>query len=53
MHITHTTDYDACNEEYDKHYPHWQPPRHTARFGMPTDAKVAFACIALTGDAEG
>jgi 2-iminobutanoate/2-iminopropanoate deaminase len=40
-------DYAACNEEYVKHFPNGLPARHTARFGVPTDAKVAFACIAL------
>ena len=43
--------------------PAWSPPgvlqagttevlnaEHTARFGVPTEAKVAFACIALAGD---
>ena len=53
MLITDPADYDACNEEYVKHFPNGLPARHTARFGVPTDAKVAFACIALAGDAEG
>jgi len=53
MLISDPADYDACNEEYVKHFPHGLPARHTARFGVPTDAKVAFACIALAGeDAE-
>jgi 2-iminobutanoate/2-iminopropanoate deaminase len=30
-----------------KHFPHGLPARHTARFGVPTEARVAFACIAL------
>lgn len=47
MLISDPADYAACNEEYVKHFPHGLPARHTARFGVPTDAKVAFACIAL------
>ena len=47
MLITDPADYAACNEEYVKHFPHGLPARHTARFGVPTDAKVAFACTAL------
>ncbi len=53
MLITDPADYDACNEEYVKHFPNGLPARHTARFGVPTDAKVAFACIALAGAAAG
>ena len=51
MLITDPADYDACNAEYVKHFPDGLPARHTARFGVPTEAKVAFACIALAGDA--
>ena len=47
MLIRDPADYDACNEEYVKHFPAGLPARHTARFGVPTEAKVAFACIAL------
>ena len=47
MLITDPADYAACNEEYVKHFPNGLPARHTARFGVPTEAKVAFACIAL------
>ena len=50
MLITDPADYDACNAEYVKHFPGGLPARHTARFGVPTEAKVAFACIALAGD---
>lgn len=50
MLITDPADYDACNAEYVKHFPAGLPARHTARFGVPTEAKVAFACIALAGD---
>ncbi|SEE65888.1 2-iminobutanoate/2-iminopropanoate deaminase [Rhizobiales bacterium GAS191] len=50
MLITDPADYAACNEEYVKHFPGGLPARHTARFGVPTEAKVAFACIALAGD---
>jgi 2-iminobutanoate/2-iminopropanoate deaminase len=51
MLITDPADYAACNAEYVKHFPGGLPARHTARFGVPTEAKVAFACIALAGDA--
>ena len=47
MLITDPADYAACNAEYVKHFPNGLPARHTARFGVPTDARVAFACVAL------
>eukprot|EP01037_Dinobryon_pediforme_P001412 gene1412-1433_t len=47
MLITDMSDYDACNAEYVKHFPAGLPARHTVRFGVPTEAKVGFACIAL------
>lgn len=50
MLITDPADYADCNAEYVKHFPGGLPARHTARFGVPTDAKVAFACIALAGE---
>lgn len=50
MLITDPADYAACNAEYVTHFPGGLPARHTARFGVPTDAKVAFACIALAGE---
>jgi 2-iminobutanoate/2-iminopropanoate deaminase len=49
MLITDPAGYDACNEEYVKHFPGGLPARQTARFGVPTEAKVAFSCIALAG----
>lgn len=49
MLITDPADYAACNAEYVKHFPGGLPARHTARFGVPTEARVAFACIALAG----
>jgi len=49
MLITDPADYAECNAEYIKHFPAGLPARQTARFGVPTDAKVAFACIALVG----
>ncbi|MBW6398514.1 RidA family protein [Roseomonas sp. HJA6] len=52
MLITDPADYDACNAEYVKHFPNGLPARHTARFGVPTEAKVGFACIALAGPEE-
>jgi len=50
MLIREPSDYDACNEEYVKHFPQGLPARHTARFGVPTEARVAFACIALPAE---
>jgi 2-iminobutanoate/2-iminopropanoate deaminase len=47
MLITDTADYQEINEEYVRHFARGLPARHTARFGVPTSAKVAFACIAL------
>jgi 2-iminobutanoate/2-iminopropanoate deaminase len=52
MLITDPADYAACNAEYVKHFPGGLPARHTARFGVPTQARVAFACIALAGGAD-
>jgi 2-iminobutanoate/2-iminopropanoate deaminase len=51
MLITDPADYNACNEEYVKHFPNNLPARHTVRFGVPTEAKVAFSCIALADEA--
>lgn len=54
MLITDPADYAACNAEYVKHFPGGLPARHTARFGVPTEARVAFSCIALaSAEAEG
>jgi len=50
MLITDPADYDACNAAYVKHFPGGLPARHTARFGVPTQARVAFSCIALAGE---
>lgn len=47
MLITDPADYAECNAEYVRHFPAGLPARQTARFGVPTDAKVAFSCIAL------
>jgi len=47
--ITDPADYREINAEYVKHFPGGLPARHTARFGVPTTAKVAFGCIALAG----
>ena len=49
MLITDPADYAQCNLAYVGHFPGGLPARHTARFGVPTDAKVAFSCIALAG----
>jgi 2-iminobutanoate/2-iminopropanoate deaminase len=48
--ITNPADYQEINAEYVKHFPNGLPARHTARFGVPTQAKCGFACIALAGD---
>ena len=49
--IQDPADYHEINAEYVKHFPRGLPSRHTARFGVPTTAKVAFACIALGPEA--
>jgi 2-iminobutanoate/2-iminopropanoate deaminase len=48
--IQDPADYHEMNAEYVRHFPKGLPARHTARFGVPTAAKVAFACIALGPD---
>jgi 2-iminobutanoate/2-iminopropanoate deaminase len=45
--IQDPADYHEINAEYVRHVPDGPPARHTARFGVPTRARVAFACIAL------
>lgn len=50
MLITDPNDYEECNREYVKHFPAGLPARHTARFGVPTEARVAFSCIAIAGN---
>ncbi len=45
--ITNSADYSEINAEYKKHFPAGLPARHTVRFGVPTQAKCGFACIAL------
>lgn len=50
MLISDPSDYAACNAEYVKHFPGGLPARHTALFGVPTPARVAFSCIALAED---
>ena len=47
MLITDPANYASCNAEYVKHFPDGLPARHTARFGVPTEALVGFACTAL------
>ena len=47
MLITDPADYAECNAEYIRHFPAGLPARQTARFGVPTEARVAFACMAL------
>ena len=47
MLITDLAHYVACNAEYVKHFSDGLPARHTARFGVPTEALVGFSCIAL------
>ena len=50
MLISDRADYAACNREYVKHFPGGLPARHTVLFGVPTEARVGFACVALAGD---
>ncbi len=52
MLISDRADYAACNAEYVKHFPGGLPARHTALFGVPTDARVGFACVALADCAK-
>jgi 2-iminobutanoate/2-iminopropanoate deaminase len=52
MLISDRADYAACNAEYLKHFPGGLPARHTALFGVPTKARVGFACVAMADDAE-
>lgn len=49
MLITDRADYAACNAEYVKHFPGGLPARHTVLFGVPTEARVGFSCVALAG----
>lgn len=50
MLISDRADYAACNAEYVKFFPNGLPARHTALFGVPTEARVGFACIALAAE---
>lgn len=47
MLISDRSDYAACNAEYVTHFPQGLPARHTVLFGVPTEARVGFSCIAL------
>lgn len=47
MLIRNQSDYAECNAEYVRHFPGGLPARHTAMFGVPGEAKVAFSCAAL------
>ncbi len=47
MLISDRADYAACNAEYVGHFPAGLPARQTALFGVPTEARVGFACVAL------
>ena len=47
MLINDKADYAALNAEYRRYFPNGLPARHTALFGVPTRARVAFACVAL------
>jgi 2-iminobutanoate/2-iminopropanoate deaminase len=49
MLLSDRADYAACNAEYVRHFPGGLPARHTALFGVPTPARVGFACVALAG----
>lgn len=50
MLIRDPNDYAECNAEYVRHFPDGLPARHTAQFGVPGEAKVAFSCVALVRD---
>lgn len=50
MLITDPSDYHEINREYVTHFPNGLPARHTARFGVPTQARVGFACVALASE---
>lgn len=43
MLIRNQSDYAECNAEYVRHFPGGLPARHTAMFGVPGEAKVAFS----------
>lgn len=47
MLIRDQADYSALNAQYVQHFPNGLPARHTAMFGVPTQARVAFSCVAL------
>ena len=48
MLLTNKDDYDEINAEYVKHFPTGcLPSRSTALWGVPTEAKVAFSCVAV------
>jgi 2-iminobutanoate/2-iminopropanoate deaminase len=49
MLISDRADYAACNAEYVRHFTQGLPARHTVLFGVPTEARVGFACVALAG----
>src|SRR5260370_22577954 len=49
--IQDPADYPEINAAYVTPFPKGLPARHTARFAVPTAAKVACACIALGPDA--
>jgi 2-iminobutanoate/2-iminopropanoate deaminase len=50
MLLSDRADDAACNAEYVKHFPGGLPARHTVLFGVPTEARVGFACVALAGE---
>ncbi|MBC7432925.1 MAG: RidA family protein [Rubritepida sp.] len=47
MLLSDRADYATCNAEYVKHFPGGLPARHTVLFGVPTEARVGFACVAV------
>jgi 2-iminobutanoate/2-iminopropanoate deaminase len=49
--INDPADYHEINAEYVRYFPRGLPARHTARFGVPTTARLAVACIALATEA--
>jgi 2-iminobutanoate/2-iminopropanoate deaminase len=50
MLINDPADYHEINAEYVRHFARGLPARFTARFGVPSAQRVAFACIALAAE---
>eukprot|EP00656_Telonema_subtile_P009906 TRINITY_DN1469_c0_g1_i3.p1 TRINITY_DN1469_c0_g1~~TRINITY_DN1469_c0_g1_i3.p1 ORF type:complete len:121 (+),score=29.11 TRINITY_DN1469_c0_g1_i3:411-773(+) len=53
MLLSDTEVYNECNTEYLRHFDReYLPSRSTALWGVPTNAVVAFSCVALPKDAS-